>query len=80
MVPAMKMMMGSMNKGAEPSPMIDFAIEGAESFGKIYYLFDEDFEGTDYCKGLLFTNEASKIVLKLGKSFVSKQTEAAMLQ
>ena len=76
----MEMMLGSMNKGAEPSPMIDFVIEGAESFGKISYLFAEDFEGTDYCKGLLFANEASKIVLKLGKSFVSKQTEAAMLQ
>ena len=72
MVPAMQMMMGTMNKGAEPLPMIDIAVDAFESYGKISYLFDSDFEGTDFCKGLLFAHEASKIIMELGREAVSK--------
>ena len=75
MAPAMEMMMNGMSKGAKPSPMIDVALELAESFGKVIFLFADDFEQSDFCKGLLFSTEASKVVMELGQMAVTKQSE-----
>ena len=63
----MEMMMGGMNKdGAKDNKMIEYVTEAAETYGKISYLFDEDFQGTEFCKGLLFAVEAASVVMEFG--------------
>ena len=76
MAAPMKMMMQNMNKG-EPNPMIDMVLDGVKAFGKISSIFDEDYDGGDFCKGLLFSKEASKIVFKIGNSIMNKKQEEA---
>ena len=66
----MKMMMANMNKG-EPNPMLDTVLEAAQAFGKIYSIFDVEYDGGEFCRGLLFSKEASKIVFKLGNSVMN---------
>ena len=70
----MKMMMANMNKG-EPNPMLDMALDAVQAFGKISSLFDEDYDGGEFCKGLLFSKEASRIVFKVGNSIMNKKQE-----
>ena len=65
MIGPMKMMMANMNKG-EPNPMLDNAVEMVQSFGKISAIFDDSYEGGEFCKGLLFSKEASKVLWKIG--------------
>ena len=74
MVGPMKMMMGNMNKG-EPMPMFDTALDAIQAFGKISSLFDEEYDGGEFCKGLLFSKEASRIVFKIGNSVMNKKQE-----
>ena len=68
----MKMMMGNMNKG-EPMPLLDNALEAVQAFGKINSLFDQDYDGGEFCKGLLFSKEASRVVFKIGKQVMNKK-------
>ena len=72
------MMMGGMAKATKgstkDSKMIDNAVWAAESFGKISYIFNEDNQATDFCMGLVFANEASKVVLNFGRKHVTKQS------
>ena len=76
MAAPIKMMMGSMNKGEE-MPMIDTALDAISAYGKISSLFAVDYDGGEFCKGLLFSKEASRIVFKIGNSMMSKkQTDA----
>ena len=76
MAAPMKMMMMNMNKG-EPNPMLDMALDAAQAFGKISSIFDEDYDGGEFCKGLLFSKEASKIVFKVGNNIMNKKQEEA---
>ena len=70
------MMMKSVKKGsAKPGPVFNLAIDAVTSYGKISYLLDADYEGTQFCKGLLLAHEMEKIVTKLGRKTVSKQSE-----
>ena len=78
MVPAMEMMMGTVNKGQKTNPMINLAIDAATSYGKIQTLMASDYEGSQFCQGLLLAHEAQKIVMELGTNMVTKQSE--MLQ
>ena len=75
----MQMMAGAVNKGAKPAPMVNLALDAVTSFGKISNLLSADYEGTDFCKGLLLAHETQKIVMELGTNAVSKQSES-MLQ
>ena len=50
----------------------DIAIEAAMSMGKISTLFDEMYDGGEFCKGLLFAKEASYIVFKIGTQVMNK--------
>ena len=82
MAQPMKMMMENMQKSqdagnpnAKPSPMVayaDIAMEAAMSMGKISNLFDEMYDGGEFCKGLLFAREASYIVFKIGTQVMNK--------
>ena len=74
MAAPMKMMMMNMNKG-EPNPMIDMALDAAQAFGKISSIFDEDYDGGEFCKGLLFSKEASRIVFKVGNNIMNRKQE-----
>ena len=74
MAAPMKMMMANMNKG-EPNPMLDMALDAVQAFGKISSIFDEDYDGGEFCKGLLFSKEASRIVFKVGNSIMNKKQE-----
>ena len=76
MAAPMKMMMMNMNKG-EPNPLLDMALEAAQAFGKISSIFDEEYDGGEFCKGLLFSKEASKIVFKVGNNIMNKKQEEA---
>ena len=61
----MKMMFHNMNQG-EPSPMIDLAFDSALSLAKISAVFNDNYDGGEFCKGLYFSKEASKVVFALG--------------
>ena len=50
----------------------DIAMEAAMSMGKISTLFDEMYDGGEFCKGLLFAREASYIVFKIGTQVMNK--------
>ena len=58
MVPAMEMMMGTVKKGQKTNPMINLAIDAATSYGKIQTLMAPDYDGSQFCKGLLLAHEA----------------------
>ena len=83
MAQPMKMMMQNMHNSqnggpnAKPSPMVtyaDIAMEAAMSMGKISSLFDEMYDGGEFCKGLLFAREASYIVFKIGTKVMNNGT------
>ena len=77
MAAPMKMMMANMNKG-QPNPMLDNALDAVQAFGKISFIFDESYDGGEFCKGLLFSKEASRVVFKIGNTIMnSKQNESA---
>eukprot|EP00354_Favella_ehrenbergii_P004477 CAMPEP_0170451498 /NCGR_PEP_ID=MMETSP0123-20130129/718_1 /TAXON_ID=182087 /ORGANISM="Favella ehrenbergii, Strain Fehren 1" /LENGTH=121 /DNA_ID=CAMNT_0010713207 /DNA_START=144 /DNA_END=509 /DNA_ORIENTATION=- len=65
MAKPMQMMVTNMNKG-EPMPALDAALEFAMSMGKVMGVFSEEYDGGEFCKGLLFSKEASKVVFKIG--------------
>ena len=65
MIPMMKMMATNMNGGKEPTYVKN--LESLEhSFATIYTLLMGDYEGTEYCKGLIGAVEARKIALGVG--------------
>ena len=70
----MKMMMQNMNKG-EPNPMVDQALEMVQSFGKISAIMDESYEGGQFCKGLLFSKEATKVLWKIGNQVMNQKKD-----
>ena len=74
MAAPMKMMMQNMNKG-EPNPMMDNALEAIQAFGKISAVFDENYEGGEFCKGLLFSKEASRVVFKIGNAMMNQKKD-----
>ena len=59
MVAPMMMMMKNMNK--VDNLMMDNALEAIQAFGKISAVFDENYEGGEFCKGLLFSKELSRL-------------------
>ena len=71
MAKPMAMMMKNMNQGKD-MPFIDFAFDSLESIGHISSLFDEDYDGGEFCKGLLFSKDASKIVFAIGGKMMNR--------
>ena len=67
----MQMMMKNMNQGQE-TPMLDFAFDSIQSFARINALFDEEYDGGEFCKGLLFSKDASKIVFTIGGKLMNR--------
>ena len=65
MAKPMQMMVQNMNKG-EPMPGLEIALEFAVTVGKVMGVFSEEYDGGEFCKGLLFSKEASKVVFKIG--------------
>ena len=65
MAQPMLMMVKNMNHG-EPMPALDLALEFAQVAGKAYSIFSNDYDGGEFCKGLLFAKEASAVVFKVG--------------
>ena len=65
MAKPMQMMVQNMNKG-EPMPGLEIALEFAVTVGKVMGVFSEEYDGGEFCKGLLFSKEASKVVFKVG--------------
>ena len=61
----MKMMAQNMNQG-QPNPLLDAAFEGMQLIGEIQDLFDEEYDGGEFCRGLVFAKEASTVVFKIG--------------
>ena len=74
----MKMMMANMNKG-EPNPMLDQALELVQSFGKISAIMDESYEGGQFCKGLLFSKEATKVLWKIGNTVMNQKKDEPVI-
>ena len=74
MVAPMKMMIANMNKG-ESYPMLDNALDAAQAFGRISSIMGEDYEGGEFCQGLLFSKEASRIVFKIGNSIMNSKQQ-----
>ena len=48
-VPAIESMMGFVKKGAKTHPTVNLAIDAATSYGKISYLLDADYNGSQFC-------------------------------
>ena len=79
MAEPMKMMMKNMSKG-ESNPLVDNALEVVQAFGKISAVFDENYEGGEFCKGLLFSKESSRVIFKLGNAFVNQKKDEPVIK
>ena len=75
MAKPMAMMMKNMNQGKD-IPFVDFIFESMESVGHISALFDEDYDGGEFCKGLLFSKDASKVVFAIGGKMMNRNKPA----
>merc|ERR1712156_457115 len=71
MAKPMAQMMKNMNQGKD-MPFFDFAFDSMESIGRISSLFDEDYDGGEFCKGLLFSKDAGKIVFSIGGKMMNR--------
>ena len=70
MVMPMKMMMQNMNQG-KSHPFLEFIEKGTQQIGKIYSLFSDEYDGGDFCQGLIFSHEAGQLILTVGRSMFS---------
>merc|ERR1712157_575846 len=70
MIAPMKMMMQNMNKG-QPNPMLDFIDKSTHQIAMLYSLFSDEYDGGDFCQGLIFSHEAGQLMLNVGKSMFS---------
>lgn len=52
------------------NPIIDPVFDSALAFAKISAIFDENYDGGEFCKGLLFSNEVSKIMFDVGNKLM----------
>lgn len=48
--------------------MVDFIDTSSQQIGRIYALFSDDYDGGEFCKGLIFSHEAGQLVLTVGRS------------
>merc|ERR1712151_636624 len=70
MIMPMKMMFQNMNQG-KPNPMLDFVDKSTHQIGMLYSLFSDEYDGGDFCQGLIFSHEAGQLLLNVGKSMFS---------
>ena len=68
------MMMQNMNQG-KPNPMVELGIQTATALGKISGIMNENYDGGEFCKGLLFAKEASNVVFKVGGQLMNKSSD-----
>ena len=71
MMMPMSMMMKNMN-GGEPTPWVDMAIEAAQTIGRLSSIFDENYDGGEFCRGLLLAKEASYVMFKIGNKVMNQ--------
>ena len=71
MVLPMKMMFQNMNKGQSNS-MIDFIEKSTHQIGMIYSLFSEDYDGGEFCQGLIFSHQAGQLMLTVGRGMFAE--------
>merc|ERR1711982_314834 len=70
MIMPMKMMFQNMNQG-KPNPMLDFVDKSTHQIGMLYSLFSDEYDGGDFCQGLIFSHEAGQLMLNVGRSMFS---------
>ena len=81
MAKPMQMMLQNMNKGKDSEmPYFELALDAASAIGKMQALFSEEYDGGEFCQGLLFSKEASKIVFKLGGELMKPKPKADPVQ
>ena len=83
MAKPMQMMLQNMNKnkdGGSDMPYFELALDAATAIGKMQALFADDYDGGEFCQGLLFSKEASKIVFKLGGELMNKKSAPVQTQ
>jgi hypothetical protein len=73
MIPMMKEMSKSMGSGAK---MIDAMTDMVHQVGVIYSLFMSEYDGGEYCKGLIFAHNAASILKKLFGKFYDDMFKA----
>ena len=61
----MKAMLTGMSQG-KPNAGLDIAFEFAMTAAKMMSVFSGSYDGGEFCKGLLFSKDASKVVYKIG--------------
>ena len=66
----MKMMMQNMNQG-KPSPALDTAFEVAMAGFKVASLFSAEYDGGEFCKGLVAAKEGSTVIFKAANMIMS---------
>ena len=42
--------------------------KGTQQIGMIYSLFSDEYDGGDFCQGLIFSHEAGQLILTVGRS------------
>merc|ERR1711920_141427 len=75
MITPMKMMFQNMNKG-QSNPMIDFVEKSTQQIGILYSLFSDEYDGGDFCQGLIFSHEAGQLLLTVGRTMFSGMFDA----
>ena len=73
MATPMKAMFDSMNQDG-PSPLIDVMFNGIIGMVNIQAIFNEEYEGGEFCRGLIFSKYASKAVWAVGHRIMDKLT------
>ena len=71
----MKMMMQNMNQG-KPNPTLDTAFEVAMVGFRVASLFAPDYDGGEFCKGLVTAKEGSTIIFKAANMLMSSPPQA----
>ena len=74
MAKPMQLMIQNMNQN-QPMPGLEIALEFAMTAGKVMSVFSEDYDGGEFCKGLLFSKEASKVVFKVGNYLMTPKKQ-----
>merc|ERR1712156_849704 len=79
MAKPMQMMIQNMNQN-QPMPGLEIALEFAMTAGKVMSVFSEDYDGGEFCKGLLFSKEASKVVFKIGNYLMTPKKQEEIVE
>ena len=74
----MKMMMQNMNQG-KPMPAVDTAFEVVTIGFKVASLFAPEYDGGEFCKGLVAAKEGSTVIFKADNMIMNPPKETTPL-